>query len=111
VRTKSEPGKQLCQVAPGSCNTALNARFSYRLAAPSSRSPPVAPISRRSHSGSISKLFGQVGAPSSRNVRAKYAGSRKGSPIGPLSPTSGKIVLASRSVAERCVQAIAVEVF
>jgi hypothetical protein len=51
---------------------------------------PAASISRLSHSGSISKPFGQVGAPSSRNTRAKYAGSRNGSPIGPLAASSAE---------------------
>ena len=49
------------------------------------RQPPRSP--RRSQPGAASKPFGQVGAPSSRNTRAKKAGSRSGSAIGPPSPT------------------------
>jgi hypothetical protein len=35
-------------------------------------SSPAASISRRSHSGAVSKPFSQVGAPNSRNTRAKW---------------------------------------
>src|SRR4051794_26643134 len=56
--------------------------FTY--AAASRSKAPVASISRRSQRGATSKPFGQVSAPSSRNTRAKYAGSRKGSIMGPF---------------------------
>jgi hypothetical protein len=44
-------------------------------------------ISRRSHSGAMSKPFGQVSAPNSRNTRAKDASSRDGSSVDPGSCT------------------------
>src|SRR3954470_1451828 len=56
--------------------------FTY--AAASRSKAPVASISCRSQPGATSKPFGQVSAPSSRNTRAKYAGSRNGSIMGPF---------------------------
>jgi hypothetical protein len=44
--------------------------------APLAGSSPASCISWRSHSGDMSKPFGQVGAPNSRKARAKNAGSR-----------------------------------
>jgi hypothetical protein len=46
-------------------------RREERYAATSRASPPLASISLRSQPGAASKPFGQVGAPSSRNTRAK----------------------------------------
>src|SRR5437764_7633813 len=56
--------------------------FTYTAASRSNA--PVASISWRSQPGATSKPFGQVRTPSSTNTRAKYAGSRKGSIMGPF---------------------------
>jgi hypothetical protein len=59
----------------------------------------------------MSKPFGQVGAPCSRNTRAKYAGSRKVSPIGPLAATSAEKSCSPAVPAERRMKAVAAEAF
>src|SRR2546423_3042550 len=59
-------------------------RNAFTYAAASHSNAPVASLSWRSQPGATSKPFDQVSTPSSPNTRAKYAGSRKGSIMGPF---------------------------
>src|SRR5208282_2899722 len=79
ARTRGDPAYRLwvrCASRDGASASPALGTWPYAAVADSS---PAATISRRSHSGDMSKPFGQVGAPNSRNARAKKAGSRRGS--------------------------------